>query len=1117
MNPEDPHMEERPTDAAMSGDAPAPSVAERPAAAPATSSTADLWSEGDFRGELPEQRRKEWLPVPAFHGAYLAGVFVAALALYLSTLCRGVFPGEPAVLLALHSSVAPLPALTHPLWDGAVRLLARVPAGSLTMKLAVFSAVSGALAVALLFHLLSCMRSGLASTAARVRHTAEGAEWIPRSRSQSGDSLLRHAPALFGALLWAGCFPFWFVSTRAHTDAFGLALVLGAAAAVARYHRTARPGAMASAALLLGLSLAEAPAALLLAPAILVWAAAAMVRHNHMVLPFMTDTRRGGLKVRLPLLGVGLVVAAFAAPILVRAAFLLGEPAAAWADVKNYGDALLAVVRAMWMEGRSLIPRLGWILLGITIGFPLALVVGSSMGERPGHRGLPLLAYLFSAAFAVVLAFDPPFAPWPMFGMSPLYVTPYVILACWAAFAVAGAIRLLLRDLARTDLPTPLARHDLTPWFRRRMAWGLTVATIAAASAAGIYHAAPIRGAASDLFDGFAEEVLDESAGCEWLVTASPFEHVLALAAAERGSPLRMLDARMGRTPAYLRYVAASFPGDPRVRGLSDVGLEAVLLDWFARGEGLSARVAVLDIPDLWTAGGYAPVPGHFLYRGVDAPSAGELAARAAGLGVWTDRLAEMRAQSEALPWRIRPYGAWIVGHAGRVLNDLGVALEQVGRTNDAMAAYNAVAAHDPNNYSARRNRQRLALASGRAEAGAYTADLDRLVVRMGGRVDAPSASRVHGRILDASAAMTRGLRAAAGGQVDLALSEVLQAVRLSDDPRIQMTLAAVLEGRGDLAESRKVLDELARRAPDNEGADLARTSLALRTGDFDAAEAGIRRAAGNPKTAAAGEILAVLLDTQRGALTSATARVVRMQTLRPDDPAVLSMAAYVAWQRGDTEAVRIADQALTRRNQKVPLVAVLAAASEAARGRLREARKRLEETAILAPGYAPAWDALLRLDYAERRRDAAQAHVAHLLRLRPSHPLANLYLASFQMEEGRHAEAETALRIALRGMPGDPSILNDLAWCLLCLDRPKDALPFARQAVAAAPGTSDILDTLGLALARTGRPDEAAPVLEEAIKLSPKDDEIRKHLKEVRAAQAAAAGREDLRKAGRP
>ncbi|OQW94764.1 MAG: hypothetical protein BWK77_08630 [Verrucomicrobia bacterium A1] len=1065
-----------------------------------------MWSEGDFRGELPPQRRKEWLPVPAFHGAYVAAVFVGALALYLSTLCGGLFPGEPAVLLALHSSVAPLPALTHPLWDGVVRLLARVPPGSLTMKMGVFSAVSGALAVALLFHLLACMRTGVASAAARVRHTAEGTEWIPRSRSQSGDSLLRHAPALIGTLLLAGCFPFWFVSTRAHTDAFGLVLVLGAAAGVALYQRTARRSALASAALLLGLSLAETPAALLLAPMILAGAVGAMVRHSHLVLPFMADAKRGHLDIRLPLFGTGLVVVAFIAPILVRAAFLLGEPAAAWAEVKNYGDALLAVVRAMWMEDRSLIPRLGWILLGITIGFPLALVVGSTMGERPGHRGLPMLAYLFSSVFAVVLVFDPPFAPWPLFGMSPLYVTPYVILAGWAAAAAASALRLMLRDLARTDLPAPLSRRDLTPWMRRRMAWVYTAVMIAAALAAGTRHAAQIRGSASDLFDGFAAEALDESAGCEWLVTASPFEHVLALAAAERGSPLRMLDARMGRTPAYLRYVAASFPGDPRVRGLSDVGLEAVLLDWFARGEGLSARVAVLDIPDLWTAGGYASVPGHFLYRGADAPSAEDLAARAAGLGAWTNRLAEMRAQSEALPRHIRPYGAWIEGHAGRVLNDLGVAFEEAGRTNDAMAAYNAVAAHDPNNYSARRNRERLARSSGRAEAGAYTADLERLVVRMGGRVDAPSVSRVHGRILDASAAMMRGLRAAAGGQVDLALSEVLQAVRLSDDPKIQMSLAAVLEGRGDLAESRQVLDELTRRVPGSEAADLARTSLALRTGDFDTAEAGIRRASVNPKTAAAGEILAVLLDTQRGALTSATARVVRMQTLRPDDPAVLSVAAYVAWRRGDTEAVRIADQALTRRNQKVPLVAVLAAAAEASQGRLREARKRLEETTTLTPGYAPAWDALLRLDYAERRRDVAQGHVSHLLRLRPSHPLANLYLASFQMEEGRHAEAEPALRIALRGMPGDPSILNDLAWCLLSLNRPKDALPFARQAVAAAPESPGILDTLGLALMRTESLDEAAQILGKAVKLSPKDDAIRTHLHELRGLQTAVS-----------
>lgn len=1065
--------------------------------------TDDGFAEPDVR------RRREWLPVPAHHGWWILLVAVLSLSLYLSTACRGVFPGEPAILTALHSRTAPLPALTHPLWGVMVRLMDRGAAESLPRRLNGFSAVCGMAAVVLLFHLIARLRTGLSSAPARLRRVTVGPEWISRVSPRPGDSLLRHVPAWIAAMVLAGSFPFWFVATRAHTGAFGLALVLGGAALVARYHQTGRRSPLLAASVVLGLALAETPVALFLAPAAAVWALVALVLHDHLILPFMTDAKRGHWRVGLPIACLVTGAVAMVIPILLRAAFLLDEPAAEWADVRGYGPALLAVIRTMWMETRSLIPRLGWILLAASVAIPAFLVGGSAMGERPGRRWLPLMAYVFASVFGILLVFDVRVAPWPFFGMSPLYITPYAAIAIWMGVAAAGVLRLALRDLDRTDLPVWMAKGNLTPEVRRRIAWGYSAIVGVAVLAGGARHWTPVQGSSSDLFDAFAAGVLDESAGCEWLVSASPFESLFAVTARARGEPVRILDARMGRTPAYMRFVASSFPDDPRIRSLADAGLNAVLPDWFARSAGLTGEVAVLDLPDLWRGGGYVPVPGRFTYRGAAKVAPEVVADLAVSLGAWTNRLAVMRRQVGALPEPVRPYGRWITVHAGRLLNDTGVLCEEAGRIDDALAAYHAAAAHDPDNYSARFNRERLARAAGRPEADAYREDLETLVRRFGGRVDPAFMSRIHGRIRDARTSVARGLQAAAGGEMDIALAELVEAARISDDPATRMALAAILEGRGDVAESRTLVDGVAARDPANAAADLTRSAMALHAGELDAAEAGIARAAARPETAAAAAILSVLLEVQRGDLKAATARVVRMQSERPDDLAVLAIAAYVAWRRGDMEALAIADESLRRRNHRVPMVSVLAASAEAAQGRMREARKRLDETAARNPSYAPVWDALLRLDYVERRQDLAREHVIRILRLRPNHPLANHYLASFQIEEGRHAEAEASLRTALAGAPKDPAILNDLAWCLLMQKRPAEALPYARQAAELRPAAADVLDTLGLALMETGVLGEASQVFTRAVELAPSDAEIRGHLEELRKREAAVdAGR---------
>ena len=156
-----------------------------------------------------------------------------------------------------------------------------------------------------------------------------------------------------------------------------------------------------------------------------------------------------------------------------------------------------------------------------------------------------------------------------------------------------------------------------------------------------------------------------------------------------------------------------------------------------------------------------------------------------------------------------------------------------------------------------------------------------------------------------------------------------------------------------------------------------------------------------------------------------------------------------------------------------------------------------LEELTLRAPAFTPGWELLARLDYAERKRDLAAKHVHRLLQLDPGNALANQFLASFQIEQGRFAQAEASLRAALE-RKRDPTILNDLAWALLKRGSAITALPFIEEAVRVQPKAASLQDTLGMVLLALDRPNEARAALRKAAELAPDDLEIKNHIAEM-------------------
>lgn len=199
--------------------------------------------------------------------------------------------------------------------------------------------------------------------------------------------------------------------------------------------------------------------------------------------------------------------------------------------------------------------------------------------------------------------------------------------------------------------------------------------------------------------------------------------------------------------------------------------------------------------------------------------------------------------------------------------------------------------------------------------------------------------------------------------------------------------------------------------------------------------------------------------------LDQARALVAEIKQSAPDDFAVNDADGTVAQAQGRiadaiaafSNAIRISDNVTDRRRL---------AALQATAGHPKDAEKTMEAWVVAHPN-----------DLASRKM------------------LGDLYLANHRL-----TEAETQYAALVKAEPKDADVINNLAWTLSLMDRPKEALAYARQAVTLAPDSANALDTLGMTLLQNGIPAEAATELNKAWQKSPNRADIQLHLAQALA-----------------
>ncbi len=333
-------------------------------------------------------------------------LFVVSLLVYAITLSPGAFPGESARLIVQHTGIDPFPPMSHFLWGSVARVIALIPLGGLVVRLNLFSALCGAGAVWLLYDLVK-----------RIPHnrTTEEAE----SKFPAGP--VQTLSGLVAGLVLAFCVPFWIVSNRAHTASFDVLLLLFAIRQVVRFAENRRMSTFYLGAFLYGLGVTEFATFIVLAPVVL-------------LVSLFLLWRFGLLRAREVLLS-GLCVLAGLSVYFLAAWLYMLSPAYHWRSFKSYGMVLFYMWREQYRTVLYSLPQVGWLLVFLMSVLPFFFIV--VVPKRALNHSSVMGSYFLHAmmvVLALVIVFNAPASPWFILRFRPLLVTPYVIMAIWIGY-----------------------------------------------------------------------------------------------------------------------------------------------------------------------------------------------------------------------------------------------------------------------------------------------------------------------------------------------------------------------------------------------------------------------------------------------------------------------------------------------------------------------------------------------------------------------------------------------------------------------------------------------------------------------------------------------------------
>ncbi len=994
--------------------------------------------------------------IPAARSRWLVPLVLAlaSLGLYLGTMSRGAFPGLPAKSLVWHLGLDSMPTLLDSLWGYLVRALAGLPGDSVALWVGVFSAVSGAICVALVAALMMRVRYQI--------HDVHDPDEVRR------EGMARLLAGVSTGLFTMASIPFWILSTRSLPGTFHLLMLLGAAWLFSEYQRTGKSSRLYLLGLLYGAGISEFATFWIFAPLAALLVVRAMLQRADFSMRVLVRT---GL-----CLVPGLLLYVLNAWIL-------------WLDpvvrLRGFGS-LLSVVWYIWRDQWHLIvdaPQTAGFLLimALTVG-PWG-VLFLLRPKKPAWRYSAWQVFLRLVVLVVTLAvlFDLSISPWHFFGMSYLMVTPYVILAACTG-TVAGEFWVMgqRRTHRNAGIGQPL-----------RSAMGVLGALMPAAIVvAGALNLPVATGRPGAEIAAMAGQVVGDLQGRDVLLSNGVLDDSIRLLARRRGQELKVVSLPQTVAAPYRQYLARFF-SEPRQQSLLQVGFSAFLQDFLADDEGL-ARTATLDLADPLREYGYL-VPDHLVFRAELSEERIDLPALVEAQKPFWNRLEKFAAMP--LDRRNPAYGyqRYLLRLASKVANNIGFMQVERGDRGGAVETFKQARRLDPDNISALLNLLTIAQEDKLPEEADYQAAWEDF---KGRHVDSRvmwSLAGLYGYVHNTGFLVRQGMMWAVSGKPRIAEAELRRA---SGGRAVNAEIKAFL-GRaylhgGDLQRSAEFYREALKENPKDVKSLRMLAELSMNAEDYEEAERLFNEAeaAGLPPGSLGFERAA--LAYLQGQAEDSLARLRELVRRNKEDVRAWALLAMVTSDGSDPDMYEKSLKSLKNLQGTSPDVRLMLAELYLNRAELAEARAELDQLTRMNPRHVRAWEMLVAVDFRERKQELAEDHVRALLTLDPENFTGNLMLGSFQYSRGQNSLAESSYRTAMKARR-DPEVLNDLAYLLMInkSGAAEEARALIEEALAKQPENPVFLSTRGELNLREGRYDEAERDLQQVLAAMPDNAQV--------------------------
>jgi len=959
---------------------------------------------------------------------------------YLAGVAPDVVPGESALLIAQHSGADPFTPLSHFIWGWLGNIFALLPMGTTGFRWNLLSALCGAGACGIYFLLVTRLIGKKRDQVIIPQHIVT----------------MQHIAAFFAALLLGFSLPFRLVSTLAHPMTFDLLLLFIALWLLVRFMETKSLPYAYGTVIMLGLSVTQYATSIILAPVF-----------GYSILYILW--RSNQLRV-VHLLKLSAMFILGLAPYVVQAGMFLNEPAFRWADMSGFTQVLWYIWRDQYMVIRYGLPKVGWFIVLLFSLLPMLLVI---LQEKKADISTKLLL-LVTGALGLLLFFNIRFAPWPMFGFSPLLVMPYVIGAAWCGCLVVYGLG-----------------YFTTSWFFRRRqnrmaklvpitngVFLFLLAGLLVAVAVMNYQRSDIR--SSLVITRLADQIAEQTQDNQWLILDEQMEPLVRIKLAERKKTCLLITSSDFRYPPQQRALC-EFLADQQLCNMVEMGLIPLVRERLnpgrsnypvisVIGDPASLRFAAGDVqPDrmFYTLSGDSPDPDQFMNQ-----------QRAFWNGIGSDLIRSAAINDAHQQTKQR----WLL-HLSRTANDAGVWLEGQTRPDLAREAYRESARLHKDNLSARLNLQKL-LDPESEENIALQEEIDLISASLQGRTSLPKIIEAYGMIRHAGSFMMDVNRWSQAGATRIAEQSLDKVLALeSNDEELKLMMASLSAAQGDIQRSEELFAQAVRASTNNAEALLGLVRIASQQGKTDLAKKLLQSIPRDDISDEWFQIEEAQLDLLEGDREEARVKLEALDKSGVKDPRVWALLAIITAETRPADSDLYLDRLESMPNLPPPFLLPLARIY-LARGNMDAAEKSLQQLLQTRPFDQDALYMMLRIRLRQGKLEYCMPLVRQLLTIDTRDAFANYVLGSIYAADGKNKEAEEALMISIESNPS-PEAHNNLAYILYLDGRYDEALPHA-EASAKVAVNGATWHTKALILIAMGRNEDAAVAVEKGLSLSP-------------------------------